>query len=51
MKNLSIELYWDLGKEEFNFGEYNTDHKIKINDKILLNAGAAIELCRPTQAR
>ena len=43
MKNLSIELNWVLGKGELNFGKYNTDHKIKINDEILLNAGSAAE--------
>ena len=43
MKNLSIELNWVLGKGELSYGKYNTDHKIKINDKILLNAGSAAE--------
>ena len=43
MKNLSIELNWALGNGELNYGKYNTDHKIKINDDILLNAGSAAE--------
>ena len=43
MKNLSIELNWALGNRELNYGKYNTDHKIKINDDILLNAGSAAE--------
>ena len=41
MKNLSIELNWDIGNGELSYGKYNTDHKIKINDEILLNAGSA----------
>ena len=43
MKNLSIELNWALRNGELNFGKYSTDHKIKINDEILLNAGSAAE--------
>ncbi len=43
MKNLSIELNWVLGNGELSYGKYNTDHKIKINDEILLNAGSAAE--------
>ena len=43
MKNLSIELNWTLGVGELCYGQYNTDHKIKINDEILLNAGSAAE--------
>ena len=43
MKNLSIELNWALGNGELNYGKYSTDHKIKINDEILLNAGSASE--------
>ena len=43
MKNLSIELNWTLGNGELNYGKYNTDHKIKINDEILLNASSAAE--------
>tara|TARA_B100000579_G_C22751638_1_gene814334 strand:+ start:38 stop:487 length:450 start_codon:yes stop_codon:yes gene_type:complete len=43
MKNLSIELNWSIGNEEFIYGNYNTDHTIKINDKILLNSGSAVE--------
>ena len=43
MKNLSIELNWALGNGELNYGKYTTDHKIKINDAILLNAGSATE--------
>jgi len=43
MKNLSIELNWTLGNGVLNFDQYNTDHKIKINDEILLNAGSAVE--------
>ena len=43
MKNLSIELNWVLGSGELSYGKYNTDHKIKINDEILLNASSAAE--------
>ncbi len=43
MKNLSIELNWDLANGELIYGKYNTDHKIKINEKIILNAGSAAE--------
>ena len=43
MQNLSIELNWTLGNGELSYGQYNTDHKIKINDEILLNAGSAVE--------
>ena len=43
MQNLSIELNWTLGNGELSYGQYNTDHKIKINDEILLNAGSAAE--------
>ena len=43
MKNLSIELNWALGNGDLNYGKYSTDHKIKINDEILLNAGSAVE--------
>ena len=43
MKNLSIELNWSLGNGKLSYGQYNTDHKIKINDKIILNAGSAVE--------
>ena len=43
MQNLSIELNWALGNGELNYRKYSTDHKIKINDEILLNAGSAAE--------
>ena len=43
MKNLSIELNWTLGNGDLSYGQYNTDHKIKINDEILLNASSAAE--------
>ena len=43
MNNLSIELNWGLGNGELSYGKYSTDHKIKINDEILLNAGSAAE--------
>ena len=43
MENLSIELNWVLGKGVLSQGKYNTDHKIKINNEILLNAGSATE--------
>ena len=43
MENLSIELNWVLKNQELNEGQYNTDHKIKINDEILLNASSAAE--------
>ena len=43
MENLSIELHWDLGNKELSDGKYITDHKIKINDQIILKAGSAAE--------
>ena len=43
MENLSIELNWVLGNGELNYDKYSTDHKIKINDEILLNAGSAAD--------
>ena len=43
MENLSIELNWVLGNGELNYGKYSANHKIKINDEILLNAGSAAE--------
>tara|TARA_B100000029_G_C17566560_1_gene955256 strand:+ start:1087 stop:1536 length:450 start_codon:yes stop_codon:yes gene_type:complete len=43
MKNLSIELNWNLGKGELIYGKYSTDHIIIINDKILLNAGSTVD--------
>ena len=43
MKNLSIELIWVLGDGELTYGKYDTNHKIKINDQILLNAGSAVD--------
>ena len=43
MKNLSIELNWALENGELSYGKYNTDHKIKINNEILLNACSATE--------
>ena len=43
MKNLSIKLYWKLENGELSYGKYNIDHKIKVNDEILLNASSAIE--------
>ncbi|PPR45343.1 MAG: hypothetical protein CFH18_00844 [Alphaproteobacteria bacterium MarineAlpha5_Bin8] len=43
MKNLSIELNWTLGDGELTYGKYDTEHKIKINDDITLNAGSAVE--------
>ena len=43
MDNLSIELNWNIGSGELNYGKYNTKHKIKVNDEILLNGDAATE--------
>jgi len=43
MNDLIIELNWELGNEEFVFGKYLTDHKIKINDQIVLNGGSTPE--------
>ena len=43
MENLSIELNWILKNQNLSEGQYNTDHKIRINDVILLNAGSAVE--------
>ena len=43
MNNLSIKLNWTLGDGELSFGKYKTDHKIKVNDYILLDASAAEE--------
>ena len=43
MENLSIELNWLLESGNLQDGKYNTDHKIKINNEILVNASAASE--------
>ena len=43
MNNLSIELNWLLEDGELSYGKYSTDHKIKINDEIIINAGSAVE--------
>ena len=43
MENLSIELNWLLENGNLQDGKYNTDHKIKINNEILVNASAASE--------
>ena len=43
MKNLSIELNWNLKNGELVSGEFSTDHTIKINDEILLNASSALD--------
>ena len=43
MNNLFIELNWELGNYELAYGKYLTDHKIKINDQIILNGGSAPE--------
>ena len=43
MNNLFIELNWELGNYELAYGKYLTDHKIKINDQIILNGGSASE--------
>ena len=43
MNNLSIELNWLLEDGELSYGKYSTDHKIKINDEIIINAGSAAE--------
>ena len=43
MKNLTIELNWTLGNGVLSYGKYNTDHKIRINDEILLNGGSAAD--------
>lgn len=43
MNNLTIELNWELGNYELAYGKYLTDHKIKINDQIILNAGSTPE--------
>ena len=43
MNNLTIELNWELGNNELAYGKYLTDHKIKINDQIILNGGSAPE--------
>ena len=43
MNNLSIELNWTIGSGELSYGKYNTDHKIRINDEILLNGGSAAD--------
>ena len=43
MNNLSIKLNWTLGDGELSFGKYKTDHKIQVNDDILLDASAAEE--------
>ena len=43
MKNLSIELKWSLENNKLSYGKYNSGHRIKINDQILLNFGPAPE--------
>ena len=43
MNHLNIELQWSLGNGELSFGKYKTDHKIKINNQIELNASSAPE--------
>tara|TARA_Y100001970_G_C13977524_1_gene721402 strand:+ start:82 stop:531 length:450 start_codon:yes stop_codon:yes gene_type:complete len=41
MENLTIEINWSLDDDELSYGKYSTEHEVKINDKILLKAGAA----------
>ena len=43
MENLSIKLYWNLGSGELSYGKYSTDHKIKVNEKLSIDASAASE--------
>ncbi len=43
MDDLTIELNWELGNYELAYGKYLTDHKIKINDEIIINGGSAPE--------
>tara|TARA_B100000579_G_scaffold175166_1_gene142799 strand:- start:55 stop:504 length:450 start_codon:yes stop_codon:yes gene_type:complete len=43
MNHLNIELQWSLGNGELSFGKYKTDHKIKINNQIEINASSAPE--------
>ena len=43
MKNLSIELKQSLENNKLSYGKYNSGHRIKINDQILLNFGPAPE--------
>ena len=43
MSNLSIKLKWTLNDGELSLGKYSTDHKIKINDQILINGSSAVE--------
>ena len=43
MSNLTIELKWELGNYQLIYGQYQTDHTIKINDQTLLNVGSAPE--------
>ena len=43
MRNLTIELNWELGNYELTHGKYITDHNIKINEEITLIGGSAPE--------
>mgnify|MGYP001480549872 CR=1 FL=1 len=43
MSNLSIKLIWTLNDGELSFGKYSTDHKIEINDQIVVDASSAVE--------
>ena len=37
----SIELEWKLGKNKLEFGKYLTDHKVKLNENISIEAGSS----------
>ena len=41
--NQSVELNWSIGSGELTYGKYLTDHKITVNNEILLNAGSAAD--------
>ena len=43
MNEISIELKWHIGDSEFTNGKYSTEHSIKINNQISLQADSAPE--------
>ena len=43
MNEISIELNWHIGDSEFTNGKYCTEHSIKINNQISLQADSAPE--------
>ena len=37
----SIELKWDLGDQKLEFGKYLTDHTVKLNENVSIDAGSS----------